>query len=180
MARRFQQTRVPQSLRRKTDWVGGLETTSTRTTIGASSVVIMTSLDTRLAANSVLGSEFTIVRVRGIYDVGPLNFTADMDAQGAFGMCVVNGEAFDAGVASVISPVVESFDDRWFYHSHWSIQFEALTNEGFVGQNYREIIDNKAMRKVSNGDVIISVVENGNAGDNVSFFTNFRMLMKLA
>ncbi len=180
MARRFQSARTPESLRRKTEWIGGVQTTSSRTTIGAATATIMTSFDTRLAANANIGASFTIVRIRGIYDVGPLALAADMDAQGAFGICVVNGEAFDVGITAVISPVVESFDDRWLYHSYWSVQYEFSGAGNGIGQNWRETIDNKAMRKVSFGDVVISVVENGNAGDNVSFFTNFRMLVKLS
>jgi len=177
MARRFQSTRRT-SPRRKLAWLGGFVGTATRTTIGASVVSILQSFDTRLGGAESL--DFTIVRTRGILDVGPLGLAADMDAQGAYGICVVNGEAFDAGVASIITPWSEGFDDRWFYHTYWSLQYELPASGSFVGRNFVQTIDSRAMRKVHFGDVIVAVIENANAGDNVSVFSNFRTLIQIA
>jgi len=180
MARRFQSNRFRTSQRRKTDWIGGVVGTSTRTTVGASVVAILSSFDTRISTNQIIGATTTIVRIRGLLDVGPIGLTADMDAQGAFGFCIVNGEAFDAGVASVPTPWTESFDDRWLYHTYWSVHYELPASGSFVGQSFVQEIDSKAMRKMNNGDVLIGVIENANAGDNVSVFMNVRTLLKLA
>jgi len=179
MARRFQSRSRNQSQRRLTDWIGGTVTTSVRTTVGASTVVAIKSFDTRTSGQTP-AAPFTIVRVRGILSVSLLSPTGNDDAQGAYGMCIINGEAFDAGVASMISPYVESFDDRWFYHTFWSVQTELIiAGQASTEKYYDEVIDSKSMRKVEHGDVIVSICENANSGNNVSVFQNDRILVKV-
>ena len=180
MARRFQTNpRTPQSLRRKTSWVGGIATVPTNElTVAGSTSVIFSALDTRLSANASLGNAFTVVRIRGFLTVTPLSITSPQFVTGAFGICIVNGEAFDAGVASVISPWTESFDDRWLYHTYFQTM-DVFNAAGVAWFGHRIEIDSKAMCKVENGDVMISVFENASA-DSVSMFNNFRTLVKLA
>ena len=100
---------------------------------------------------------------------------------GAFGICIVNGEAFDAGVASIPTPWTESFDDRWFFHQYWIADFilqgsgtEKAPQQDFFNRQ----IDGKAMRKVEDGDVMVSVMENGSSV-GARAFVNFRTLIKL-
>ena len=100
-----------------------------------------------------------------------------MHVIGAYGITVVNGEAFDAGVASMISPWTESVDDRWFYHTYVSTSFTFNANgPSFV--NYAAPIDSKAMRKVEFGDVIVSIFESASS-NGCSVHHNFRTLVKL-
>ena len=98
---------------------------------------------------------------------------------GAYGICVVNGEAFDAGVASIISPWTESFDDRWFYHTYWTCMSTVVASTNSIVTGLHSIvIDSQAMRKVENGDVVVAVFENASS-DTSLFLDNFRMLVKL-
>ena len=176
MARRFQRTH--QGPRRQTDWVGGVQAIPIdETTLAGQTAVLTANLDTRIAGNAALGSAFTVVRVRGILSLINIAPSTDRFAIGAFGICIVNGEAFDAGVASIISPWSESFDDRWLYHTYWSSMCSFNASDT-TSNNSHIIIDGKSMRKMSLGDVLVAVMENAST-DSVKFFSNFRTLIKL-
>ena len=182
MARRFR-TRTNLSQRRQTDWVGGVQSGQTAIlSIAASTAAIVSAIDTRISPVNALAPG-TIVRIRGMLNFIPTDISVDRNSFGAFGICIVNGEAFDAGIASVISPWTESFDDRWLYHTYWSSLFRTDivgTDAGASAHASDQIvIDSKAMRKFSEGDVVISVIENVSATAAVNFFLNFRTLVKL-
>ena len=177
MARRFQsprpQIRGPQ---RTTDWIGGIQSgLATYTAIASDTAFIAFSIDTRIV--STPASPYTVMRHRGMFRVITDQLTGAEDCFGAIGICVVNGEAFDAGVASVITPWTEAFDDRWMFHSYWTCNF-MLTAAGIVSHPGDVVIDSKAMRKVETGDVLIAVIENG-SGVGAKFFWNLRTLVKL-
>ena len=98
---------------------------------------------------------------------------------GAIGIAVVNGEAFDAGVASIPTPWSESFDDRWLYHQYFDCMIMVDTVADWGVPNFANItIDSKAMRKVDTGDVIVAVVENPTTSP-FNFWMNFRIGVKL-
>ncbi len=180
MARRFQSRgRVPRSQRRKFNWIGGVSTLSFGAdTVAASGTLLSNSFDTRIASNATLGSDFTIVRVRGLLHVELLAVTTLGRVMGAYGICVIDGEAFDAGAASIRSPWQESSDDNWLYHTYWSVSSPGNTSPPNV-INSVTVIDGKAMRKVNFGEVIVAVFQN--AGDvSVLQFNNFRMGVLLA
>ena len=176
MARRFQR-RTSTRPRRLTDWLGGVSVVPTNeTTLNGQTSAIVSFFDTRAA--SLNQAPFTIVRQRGMLVVSPQAISIEQFVIGAFGICVVNGEAFDAGVASIISPWSESFDDRWLYHTYFSAQnkLNAAISNSMIGQVID--IDGKGQRKVESGDVIVTMIENGSS-DNMTFMTNVRMLLKL-
>jgi len=183
MARRFRSNRNA-GPKRLTDWIGGVQSTPVNENdLSGSTVEIVSSFDTRTSGQSP-NAPFTIVRVRGILQVVSSGATASNFAIGALGICVVNGEAFDAGVASIISPWTEAFDDRWLLHQYFSTMYEpgVTGTDGGVfvgGGTYRVEFDNKAMRKVEFGDVIVTIIENAST-DSIRFFENHRTLVKLA
>ena len=183
MARRFQsRSRLPQGQRRKTEWIGGVSVAFNESSLAAQTAVIISAIDTRTVT---VGAQapFTITRTLGYLNVSPTAVTAAQFAHGAYGICVVNGEAFDAGVASIITPFSESFDDRWFQFMYWS----SMTNFNDVGgaggtinaQGAQMNFDSRAQRKVNFGDVVVAVLENGAITDGIDFLSNFRMLVKL-
>ena len=178
MARRFPSRGVAiRSPRRATDWIGGANTGQTRT-LAVSTALIHKSFDTRIQFSP--NSPFTIVRVRGIFVAIPVDLAADTECFGAFGMAIVNGEAFDAGVVAVPSPITESSDERWFVHSYWATLGRAVASPGNVDFIPAKVtIDSKAMRKVETGDVIISVMESGAGLDSARVYWNDRILVKL-
>ncbi len=97
--------------------------------------------------------------------------------EGALGMCIVNGEAFDAGIASVPTPIAESQDDRWIHHSYWWWVVKVDTYPQM--ECHREVIDVKAMRKIEVGDVLIWVMESLVSTVSTTYYLNMRTLAKL-
>ncbi len=167
-----------QSQRRKTDWIGGVQTgVTSRQSIGAATSAIIASLDTRVAGPPF--APFTILRLRGQFRINTDQKSAQEAPFGAIGAMVVNGEAFDAGIASIPTPWTESFDDRWYWHQYWSTQFDVTSSTGMYSNADVHDIDNKAMRKVEVGDVIVWVIQNQNSTQAAAFQFNVRTLVKL-
>jgi len=178
MANRFRSPRPIQRSKRAFDWIGGVNVAfAGGTLLGPGAAAIISSIDTRVTN---ISAPFTVVRVRGFLSVVTDQVGAAEQPHGAFGMCIVNGEAFDAGIASIITPFTESFDDRWFYHTYWST--EVQPNAGGTGLTFaafQHVIDGKAMRKVEFGDVCVAVIENGDTVSSALFTTNHRTGVKL-
>ena len=181
MARRFQSRAPRRGPRRATDWIGGVQTGQTAwSNIAATSAAIISAIDTRTGLTP--SSPYTITRIRGLLMVSVPSLSVDIAGFGAYGICIVNGEAFDAGVGSIISPWLESFDDRWFYHTY----FGAIARVDVIGTDAGAsatmgsniVIDSRAQRKIETGDVLVSVIENP-TGVSLDYFVNFRTFVKL-
>ena len=159
--------------KRLSDWTstqGGLAVQN----LAAGASVIISAIDFRLAGSV---GEGTIVRRRGLLQIGFGGAASDSDIHGAVGSCIVNGEAFDAGVASVPTPVAEAFDDRWFDHHYFAgmVRFDTAP----VWQVMELPIDSKAMRKFTRDDVMITVIENDAPTNGLQFLLQARTLIKL-
>ena len=177
MARRYQLSAPRgQAPRRATDWIGGINVAANTTAIAAGVSQIVASFDSR--TNASVSWPCTVVRARGYLTVSAGASNASLNAQGAFGMCIVNGEAFDAGAAAIISPWTEAFDDRWFYHTYWSWDLLRTAAGENIYSGFQHVIDSKAMRKFENGDVIVWMIENASA-DPAEFQVNIRTLLKV-
>jgi len=158
MARRFQRRQT--SLKRRTLWGPGLGSGQTRS-LAVSTAIIHAFVDFRLADNTALIGG-TIGRIRGQFTCIPASFTADNEAFGAIGVGIVSGEAFDAGVGSVPTPITEGGDRIWMYHSMFATLSRATASPGnnnIVASSI--VIDNKSMRKIGPNDVLIWVVQSG-------------------
>ena len=176
-SRRFDHPPV-RTPRRKFEWVGGIQVLGTGPFVVANATsIIMSSFDTRGAV--VPDAPFTIMRLRGLLSVYPDQNVIVERITGAFGVMVVNGEAFDAGVASMPTPWAESFDDRWLYHTYWQSSVEENpTTSDYQYNFFNHVIDGKAMRKVNHGDVVVAVIENQSSTGAIAQM-NFRMGVKL-
>ena len=178
---RLPRSRFPHQARSKRtfDWIGGLSVVpGTTSNIAPATSVIHSAFDTRIVGQSP-GSPFTIIRVRGLIVAGSDQDAADELVLGAAGICIVNGEAFDAGVASIITPWSESFDDRWLWHQYIYAPIKFVSSTGLQQFWFNQVIDSKAMRKVETGDVIVTMIENANTTDSMRVFINKRTGVKL-
>ena len=180
MARRF---RTRQSgPKRKISWIGGVNVIPTNeANLAGQTAVLHSSLDTRLAANSKAVG-FTIVRTLGTFGVTVQASSTRTNVIGAFGICIVNGEAFDAGVASLPTPWTESPDNRWYVHQYFNFtSIPGTGNVSNVGSAVGEqiMIDSKGMRKLNEGDVFCLMVENASL-DSMAFYFNVRTAVKLS
>jgi hypothetical protein len=97
---------------------------------------------------------------------------------GAFGMCVVSEDAFAAGAASIPGPFSDASSDLWMVHQYFaqSFQFASGVGAGFNGSFGMQLdIDSKAMRKVTEEERLVVMVENGSA-DGMVFNVALRVL----
>jgi len=138
--------------RRKTIWVGASETVFTTVTSGASLLLSSFAPD----ALSILAA--TVVRVRGLFQVQPNSFAADLDYDGAYGLAVVSDEALAAGAASIPRPFDDDDWTGWLVHGYYSQHFMFdNTASGYLEP--ATVIDSKAMRKVRPNEALVWMVE---------------------
>ena len=121
------------------------------------------------SGTSIIGSAYalsaqllTLIRTRGLFRAYLKSATTAGDGfQGAFGICVVQSAAFDAGVTALPGPITEMGSDAWLYHAivslHANTSAEAEFMSGAVTQEL--IIDSKAMRKLDAENTVVAVLE---------------------
>ena len=127
--------------------------------------------------------DLTIVRIRGELLVRMKDGTsADSSWKFAFGMCIVNENAFGIGVTAVPQPFTDLFWDGWMVHQQGIIATEIASEPANQINSNRIIIDSKAMRKTHLTDIIVAVIEfhseNGTAIADADLVS--RSLSKLA
>ncbi len=161
---------------RETLWIGG--TAFSQTLVATTTTALVISLN----AAALALRPFTIVRTRGIILVNSDQNTASEDYGASFGMAVVSDQAVAIGVTAVPTPTADNPSDLWFVYEFLIGRFVLGTNVGFVDAGRERVIDSRAMRKVEDGQDVVSVVEGPGAGltANGSVIHAFhRMLVKL-
>ncbi len=165
--------RVPQ--RRKTEW-GSLISSGEWNIAAASSKLLVGSFSSATLAPLV---PMTLSRVRGVFSHRSDQATADETYAGAVGICVVQDAARAAGVASVPGPVTEVGQDMWLWWMPFVGRFEFGSASGFVLPFVHQIVDNRAMRKIEDGNAIVMVIETAAFGQGVSGAFFLRFLFKM-
>ena len=176
-----------QGRRRKTSWEIGSQSGADGASISLSS---STALLGTGGVTTLLDGQ-TLVRTRGdlnlslsLADIAGSGFT------GAFGVGVVNENAFVAGIGSVLTPLTDEDWDGWLYHRYFSLvaggplaAATAAAQADFVNPTAAALhieVDSKAMRRMIEQQTIycaLEVVETGTATMEWAF--NSRMLFKL-
>ena len=100
---------------------------------------------------------------------------------GAIGMMIVSGEALDIGVTAIPLPYDQNQDDRWLFHSFWHqgliTAADLQVGPSTCGMTFE--IDNKAMRKVQDNDVLVWVIQNKSAAHAALFYWSTRVGFKM-
>ena len=171
MARRRVVTRG--GARRKTSWVGPADQSFLAVTSSAS--IIVQSFDP--AANALV--QPTVVRTRGTVVIAPAaSPSADLEVVGAYGGCIITRQAFAAGVGSIPHPIDEGGWDGWFVWNSFALNVEFGTAVGTRLLQIDQTVDSKAMRKVTDNEVIVFVA--GSAVNAFRIAMPLRMLLKIA
>ena len=174
MARRGTfRSRVLERHGRQTFWFAGSVTQDTIT--AATTPVITTSLNA--AALSL--RPFTLVRTRGFVHIRSDQIAASENQSIAYGGIVVSDQSVGIGVTAVPTPITDS-QSNWFFYEVLADFLRRGDSTGSQSNTGRErIIDSKAMRKVTEGQDIITVAETSafSLGTIVTAFT--RVLIKL-
>ncbi len=175
MARRMIAPRAPfvRGQKRATEWIASADQGGF--TVAANTSVILQSFTPT--------EQQTLIRTRGLLYVQPSIYTASIEVQGAFGICIVSAQAAAAGAASVPGPWTNASWDGWLVWQPFAFRVDlgagqaaGVTMVGRVaGQDY--VIDSKAMRKVELNEVVMLMCEN--QGGATIVFTPLRLLFKL-
>ncbi len=144
--------------RRETLWFGG---TAFSQALGATTSVALVLV---LNAAALSLRPFTVIRTRGILHVRSDQSTAGETYGASFGDAVVSEQASGVGITAVPTPTTDSDSDVWSVYEFMMMHFEHKTSVGFTDVGVQRIIDSKAMRKVEDGQDLISVVEGPGSG----------------
>ncbi len=140
--------------RRETFW---LDLVGTRSVLASGTPVLFTGY----SANTLALRPFTIVRTRGILQLASDQEAADETYMAHLGMAIVSDQALAVGVTAVPNPIADADSDMWFLYESMASSMRFGDATGFVdGAGVFRIFDNKAMRKVEDGQDIAVVVEN--------------------
>jgi len=169
LARRpFVRTR---SSRKGTDWSGSTPVT------GFTAVAASTSSLLQIFT-PIVGGE-TVIRIRGLLSVKTDQIAAAENQVGAYGICVVSEPAATVGITAVPTPMADNAWDGWMYHQYFAQAFQFSSAVGWRANLAEQVqIDCKAMRKVSENDRLVFVVENA-AAFGIQLFDMVRILSKL-
>ena len=104
----------------------------------------------------------TVRRTFGLINWRSDQAAADEFPMGAFGMCIVSESAAAVGAAALPGLFTEASSDLWFVHQFLFAPVEFVSAAGFesaAGRQYA--INSKAMRKFSEEEVVVLMIENG-------------------
>ena len=173
MARKSGYVRRNGVMRRESLWFTGV---MTLTTLGAPSTAVLV---TTLNAAALALRPFTVVRTRGTWQVISDNSTVAESYQVQLGHAVVSDQASAIGITAVSTPATDSGSDLWYVFETQMGSLEVTTDVGRYIKERSVNFDSKAMRKVEDGEDLITVLETSaiSLGASVRLFS--RTLIKL-
>ncbi len=155
-------------MRRETLWFTGVFAS---TTLAASTAVLVSTLN----AAALALRPFTVVRTRGVLMIESDQEAANERTRAAFGAAVVSDEASAIGVTAIPTPTTDDGSDLWFVYEAMPYSMLASNSSPVFS---RVDIDSRAMRKVEDGQDVVTVVEQAAAVGAI--LTNYvRILIKL-
>jgi len=158
--------------KRKTIWIGAAEQGDVAVGSG-SSVLIQTFVpdDSFMLAP-------TVVRTRGLIQIRPSSFAADLDFDGAYGLGIMSDESVAAGQASLPRPFDDDSWPGWLVHGYYMGHLEFQSGSGVRTFPLQYVIDSKAMRKIGPGETLCWMIESRVAAVDVN--VHARLLFKLS
>ena len=135
------------------------------------------------AATVALDSAFTtlgpvtIVRVRGQLSVETDQVAGVERPFGAVGFCIVSDEAFAIGVTAMPKPYIDAESDLWVMHEFWAAPMNFGTAVGFAKVDFNLRIDSKGMRKFSEDQTLVLMMENAHSAAGCRYRLDLRILV---
>ena len=155
---------------------------STSWSLGPNGVIQRTATGSVIFAvgAQALSDGNTVIRTRGELLIGLSAATSAVDGySGAVGICIVTENAFNAGIASIPTPITDIVWDGWLAYQSFASKLYG-PDLGRTATVARYQLDSKAMRKIKVTDVMVAVLEATEVGSstlNMSLET--RVLVKL-
>ena len=158
--------------KRLTQWVGTADQVST-------AIATNTSVLVAVFASSAAGIiRPTVVRTRGTAIFRPTAFSADLEYSGAYGLAVVSDQAVAAGAASIPRPFTDDDWGGWLVHGYYQGHLEFQSGVGISSFPNLTEIDSKAMRRISENESLVWMVESQSGAIQASIHA--RVLLKLS
>jgi len=158
-------------MRRESRWLGIATVSSTLTAVGG-------VLQTSLAAASLALRPFTVVRTHVSWLLESDNAAGAERQICGYGHAVVSDQAVTVGVSAIPTPITDQGSDLWYVYAllmgAGNISGTMSQRSGFTGT-----IDSRAMRKVEDGQDIVTVVEFDAVGAGLVITVGGRDLIKL-
>ena len=147
------------------------DTASAITALPAASLII----DTFITGDNPA----TVMRCRGMLTVQTDQIAASEAPFGAYGACIVSDQALAVGASAVPAPFIDADSDLWFLHGYFAapVIFGDATGTHNLSQTVE--FDSKAMRKFSEDESLIFVIENASAASGMSYIWNKATLIKV-
>ncbi len=159
---------------RETAWLGA---TTARTVLAAPSIK---ALVRGLSVAEKALRPFTVVRTRGILMLESDQTSVSEFYGASYGLIVVSDQAVTVGVTAVPTPDADSNSDLWLVFERMYGALKVTSDIGRFLETVTRVIDSRAMRKVEDGQDLISVAENDALSTSGLTLTNFeRVLVKL-
>jgi len=160
-------------MRRETLW---LFNSPANTAIAAAATGVLVAT---LNAAALALRPFTIVRVRGLLFASSDQLAIAENYSVSLGYAVVSDQAAAIGVTAVPTPEADRGSDLFFVYEsiHGRFGFSTAAAWGDVG--HTQVIDSKAMRKVSDSEDIAITLDTSAVSNGVSVTQSSRMLIKL-
>ncbi len=150
--RRFAGPRRARGRRPGGTWSRGLNVTTVASAVKA----VHTSFNL-----STPGIGETLRRVRGWASAISDTVAASEAYLGAMGIAIVSDTALALGITALPGPFTDINDDIWLFWMGFGGNVTLLDSTGVVVQPpYIQLIDNRAMRRVEEGQAVVVMVEN--------------------
>jgi len=125
---------------------------------------------------------FTVVRTRGVLFMTSDQTANSEDQQLGYAQAVVSDQAAAIGITALPTPVTDSGSDLFFVYE--ALQSRVLVSSAIAiymasSVGIERIIDSKAMRKVEDGQTVVSVAEAASTSEGTRLYSFFRSLIKL-
>ncbi len=160
---------------RETLWIEGVHT---RYSVAAGGALVILSLSTAELALR----PFTVIRTRGVWSIKSDQVIAGEPQAAGLGSCVVSDQAAAIGVTAVPTPITDMSSDLWFVYEFLLAEFTFVSAVGFDAQGaVSGKYDSKAMRKVEDGQDVITVLEvpSSATSEGSTIMHQCRLLIKL-
>jgi len=175
----FRRNFVGSRQKRKVSWNVGPGGTTLTQVVASGSVIVGAIVNT-------IVDGITCVRLRGQLTFYLSAATAADDGfSGAFGIAKVRAAAAAVGITAVPTPITDVADE-WLYHRFFHIHAPAaFAATGYasdsVAASMQIDVDSKAMRKMTQGDSLVAVVEVVERGTaQLAIWFDSRTLVKLS
>ena len=123
---------------------------------------------------------FTVVRTHGAVLLDSDQVIATEQQEIAYAHAVVSEQASTIGVTAVPTPIADGNSGLFWVHEYMFSRFTFVSGVGIDAQAGRLFkYDSKAMRRVDQGQDIITVMETAAGSEGVQVTSAWRMLIKL-